>query len=184
MELDLSLFPVERRKAAQGAFDRGNGHLFIELADEDNDHLRIVDDNSAALLGRGIYEQALLEAYAEGASGNWRWAVEDKQWLFDLADRDKLRTAGDRLPFDNHRFTVYRGVSGVEPHRQVRSCSWTLYLHWAVHFAISKNLPDPAVYRAVVGRDEILAYWDRRGEGEVIVYPQVFERVEIEGAAA
>ncbi len=97
--------------------------------------------------------------------------------MLDLADRKKLRNAGDALP-GNGPFTLYRGVAGVGRARHVRGLSWTASLpdaKWfATRYALGFQSPfacleNPAVYRVVVPADDVLAYLTDREEQEFIV---------------
>jgi len=49
------------------------------------------------LIDEGVYDKFLLEAYT-GCSLNYRnWDIHELQWMFEMAERDKLLKAGDPL---------------------------------------------------------------------------------------
>jgi hypothetical protein len=126
--------------------------------------------NQKAFQSKGIFEKALLHSYAATNANNHQVAIGDLQSMFRRCDRDKLLGAGDQLP-DGKEFTVYRGVSGTGRSRRVRSYSWTLDHERAKWFSERFSLPDQAVYRAQVKREQILCFIQERKESEVIVLP-------------
>jgi hypothetical protein len=91
--------------------------------------------------------------------------------MFRVADRARLRAAGDPLP--EPPFTLYRGVAGRGPARRVRGFSWTASRERGPWFAdrFTSLLHDPAVYTITVGEESILAYVNERQEEEFIVDP-------------
>jgi hypothetical protein len=178
MDLDLSLFEPQLCGLARAAFEEGNAGGFL-LCAGNHYGLSIVRDNLLQLLERGIYEPALLTAYTGCRGNNRHWPTTTLQRLFNLADRAKLRAAGDPLP-DGDRFTIYRGVSGSSYYRKVRSFSWTLdreRAEWFAHRFDVLGLADPAVYRAVVRREQVLAFFNGRQEQEIIGRPWRCERM-------
>src|SRR5579872_1965632 len=152
-ELDLSTVSPMLHHQAVRAFDDGDADGFIACVDGGNT-LALVFDNRTALLWRGIYEEALLGALSSANTSNWRTDVID--YLFDIADLDKLRDAGDPLP-GQEPFTLYRGVNGHRGRRRVRGISWTDSLDIACYFASVRYdyLPIGSVYAARVDDIEV-----------------------------
>jgi hypothetical protein len=151
--------------------------------------LFFVWDNAMILRHRGIYERLLLKSYV-GAKGNWsHWNTSTIATLFRLADREKLRAAGEPLPGDGP-FTVYRGVAGIGRRRRLKGFSWTDDYDRACWFAqrpqypMGPLLPNPAVLKATVAADEVLAYTNHREEREFICQPKEFERIRIKHRSA
>ena len=99
------------------------------------------------------------------------------QFMFDWADRDKLRAAGDPLPGPGP-FTVYRGVGRERSERQVDGMSWTLSFDVACYFAL-RGFHDPAVYQATVEAAEVYCFYNDRGEEEFICRPKESKRMKL-----
>jgi hypothetical protein len=121
------------------------------------------------LIDEGVYEKFLLEAYT-GCSLNYHnWDIHELQWMFEMAERDKLLQTGDSLPGPGP-FTIYRGVAGVGSERKVRGISWTGNFEKALWFArrFEIILDKPMVYETVVQREQILAYVNSRNEREFL----------------
>jgi hypothetical protein len=95
--------------------------------------------------------------------------VQYCHYLFFRLDPLKLMDAGDTLP-DGDSFNVYRGVAGTGAKRRVRGYSWTGDVAIATMFAELRahryGLPNPAVFRATVRRQDILAYVNESGRNE------------------
>jgi hypothetical protein len=118
------------------------------------------------------YEVALLEAYIGRRTNYAKWSLADLQSCFTIADRGRLRDAGDPLP-GSGPFTLYRGVAGHGRMRRLRGLSWTSSLERAAWFATRfPHLPDPAVVTVTVNAVKVAAYLDKpvgRGEQEFLV---------------
>jgi len=168
-DLRLDLIPVLLRDKASDAYDSGDALGLLGLPGNEAS-LELVAYNAEALQARGIYEEALLEAFIGTRTNNLRWPVADLARLFDAADRSKLRAAGEPLPGPGP-FVLYGGVAGRGADRRVRGLSWTGTVDTARWFANRFELPDPAVYRATVAAEDVLAYLhaDGRDEAEFIV---------------
>jgi hypothetical protein len=107
--LNLSVVPESLRERAREAFDKGDGLEFVCLVN--NQHaLALVFDNIHAPRERGCYEQALVHAFIGCRVNHSHWPDGVIKFLFRLADKRKLRAAGDSVPEDT--VTVFRGVSG------------------------------------------------------------------------
>jgi hypothetical protein len=150
----------------------------ILYSDVDQLSLRIVALNGAALRAKGIYERALLSAFAH--TNHADWSLLALRRLFASADRGRLRSGGDPLPGPGP-FTIYRGVAGVEPARRVCGLSWTSSAEEARPFAHRLRWPDPGVYRITVRATDVVAYLNMKEEAEfVVMLPETArpERVE------
>ena len=154
------------RDTAMAAVQRGDAVGF--LCCDNIQSLDLVAGNLQRLRAIGLYEAALLSAFTATRTNNLRWPMGELLWLFDTADRARLRVAGDALPGPGP-FSLYRGVAGRWPGRRVRGLSWTGSLERAQWFASRFSLEHPAVYRATVSDDHVLAYVNDRNEQEFIV---------------
>jgi hypothetical protein len=155
--------------SALEAFREGDALGFVHCAFGQN-ALDLVVANILALRKRGIYEEALLTAFTTPRINNSDWPERYITLLFRNANQDKLRAAGDQIP--TRPLVVYRGISGHGHRRRKRGWSWTDSLNAACWFALRMGLPNPAVLKATVNTEEILAFLDR--EREFIVRPKSF----------
>ena len=165
-------------KKAREAFKAGEAKQFVDYVGDDGDTLKIVADNSEALRDRGIYEKALVHAYVNCKSDHRKWSMDVVENLFQLGDRERLRSCGSSLP-GNGPFVVYRGVGREGRERQVRGMSWTLSLDTACGFAMHFG-HDPAVYQAKVTADDVYCYCTERSEEELICRPRCPKRLQID----
>ena len=166
---DLWLDPIPNHLRERAAAALAAGDVFGFLGQTDNDDsLELVCRNAAALLTRGVYERALLDAFTGARVNHARWPQTELRFLFERANRDRLCAAGDPLPGPGP-FTLYRGVAGRGAARRVRGLSWTASLDRAKFFASRFSLHDPAVFRATVTERDVLAYVNDRNEQEFIV---------------
>lgn len=126
--------------------------------------LDLVASGSVVLRARGLYETALLSAYAHTNHAHWsQVAIVD---LFRRADPARLRAAGDALKGTGPR-TIFQGCA---THHEGAGLSWTLDLEQARWFA--DRHPDPTVWSGVVDAADILAYLNAKEEQEVLVLPE------------
>ena len=106
------------------------------------------------------------------------------EFLFAIADRAKLRAAGDALP-STGPFTLYRGVAGIGRARRIRGWSWTASLPIAQWFATRSfhlGAPKPAVYTITIEEPNILVYSNERTENEFIVrVPRTVKILRVRG---
>ena len=79
--------------------------------------LVLVVRNASILRRRGLYEEALLDAWSMTRTNHVTWPPKVITRLFRLANRARLRALGDPLP-GTGPFTLYRGVSGTGPLRR------------------------------------------------------------------
>ncbi|SRR6266496_1225671 len=131
--------------------------------------LDIVLDNWRVLKKAGLLEEAFIEAWSTQKWGTMNWTRPFTRAVFAHLDRAALLKAGDPLP-PGDSFTVYRGVAGTGARRCVRGYSWTGDESIAKDFAAVRaqrfGLPNPAVYRAIIARKDVLAYIDASGRNE------------------
>ncbi len=176
--LDLDLIDKPFRAQSVATFDAGSVVGFLIGSEHGNGRwVDIVQDNMSQLLERGLYEEALLQAYISTSTNHAYRELDELAHLFALADRDRLRAAGQPLPHDGP-FTLYRGVTGRGEERRVRGISWTGDLERAKWFAgqLGKNLHNPAVYTVTVPKSTVLAYVDKRKEDEYLLWPYSLPR--------
>lgn len=171
----LWLNPIPAVLRADAITRLAAGDVLGFLVTAGNEHsLSLVMMNAGTLLDRGLYEPALLHAMTASRTNNAKFPAQHLVYLVSLADRGKLRAAGEPLP-GSGPFTVYRGVAGRTTARRVRGLSWTFSLPLAAWFANRGStvfgLPDPAVYRLTVPEPWALAYVNgsHRGEEELFV---------------
>jgi hypothetical protein len=148
-----------------------------------DDVLAFVESYAPRLKKLGIYEATLLQAYVTRDSNHLNWPMSSIRSLFNAANHRKLLKAGDPLP-DGDSFTVYRGVSGSGRYRRVRSYSWTLdraTAEWFAHRYLQFGAKHPGVYRAVIRREDVLAYYNGSNEEEILCYPQRYRQVPLLG---
>ena len=75
------------------------GDPFVAMGWMPNTHrLAFVADNIYPLLSMGKYEEALLDAYTMPRTNCHHYPMDFLRYLFNKADPDKLRAAGDPIP--------------------------------------------------------------------------------------
>ena len=167
----LAPIPAALREAALAALDGGDWLGFLIKANNE-DGLRLVFSHIAPLQARDCYEPALLHAFTGTRVNNHRYPVAELEILFGLADRDRLRAAGDPLPGPGP-FVLYRGVAGRGRARRIRGLSWTASAErarwFANRYAATRPDSDPAVFRVTIQAHDVLAYSNERNEQEFIV---------------
>jgi hypothetical protein len=155
-----------RRDAAVDALEKGDVIGFLGCTDNAYG-LKLVFMNIGPLRTRGLYETALVNAFTAVSTNHSIWRRDTLAYMFSVADRERLRQAGDPLP--KPPYTVYRGVAGRGRARRVCGYSWTRSLERAKWFANRFSFHDPAVYSVTVDEADILAYINDRNEQEFIV---------------
>jgi hypothetical protein len=160
--------PAFIEQAVQG-FEDGDVGSFLMSTGGRGSQLGLVADNFPMLKKRGIYEECLLWAFTGTRWNSHKWSPSVLKFLFDYADKQKLRDAGETIP-NQPIFQIYRGIAG-DKHRRPSGYSWTLSLDVACWFATRFDLPKPSVLVSEILRDDILAYVGDRGEGELICRP-------------
>lgn len=68
-------------------------------------------------------------------------------------------------------FTIYRGTNREES-EDTPSLSWTIDREKAQWFADRFNHDNPKVLERTIKKEEVLAFYNGRGESEIIVYPK------------
>jgi hypothetical protein len=169
MTLWLEAVPSHLREKAREAFEKGEAAEFVSLVSNESG-LQLVLMNAYVLEDRGMYEDALLEAWYAPAVNTRGVPLRYLEFLFSRANRERLLAAGDRVP-GLGPFQLFRGVAGSGRARRVRGLSWTDSYERAFWFASRfTSLRDPAVFQIHVELPHIFAYLNRRkGEQEFIV---------------
>jgi hypothetical protein len=167
---------------AEDAAARGDPEEILMLLDNTRE-LVFVADNMAWLHTLGKYEVCLAEAFIDTRTNYAHWTLAALKRLFAIADRDRLRAAGDPLP-PGETFTLYRGVAGAGKMRRPSGPSWTADMERAKWFALRvPNLQCRAVYTATVRREDVLFYSNEREEKEYVCFVPRPKRLKIELAA-
>jgi len=169
MQMDLNLSTVEPQLIELAKKALAEGNIFGVMGYMPNtSRLAFVVDNFPVLKERGVYEEALLDAYTGTRTNFSRWSFDLINYLFELADRKKLLECGEPLPGDGP-FTVYRGVSGRGAARRIRGMSWTGSIERAIWFAKRFVFEKPAVFKATVEKRLVYAFCNDRKEEEFLV---------------
>lgn len=177
LELNLRAVPPELHDQAREAFSNGDGRAFAYIAI--GNKLQVVVANLRALKERGIYEQSLLAAFTGCKVNHHGWSEDWMDFMFGYANPILLRAAGGPLP-GRGPIVLYRGISGTGRARRLRGYSWTGSLDVACWFAVRFPwLAAPAVLKATVPAEDILAYVKDRGEQEFIHKPPVSVRIRM-----
>jgi hypothetical protein len=189
-DLNLRAFEDEKRIVFECLADDLKGRPDLRRQQEDNVHLALsawrrrdlegvfaemqgdtklpfVFDNILPLKLHEFYEEALLHAYTRCRTNFASWPTSVLRWMFGLANRRRLVTAGDMWPGPGP-YKVYRGVSGRGRKRRVRGFSWTLSFDKARWFATRYGLEKPMIYEAEINEQHVLAYYNKRGEQEFL----------------
>ncbi len=168
---DFSFISPALQGLAEQCWEQRDADGLMVLLDDDR-RLFFIDQNIDQLKAKGIYEEALLNAWT---SVKYTWLLyfdfSEIIEFFQMADPDKLRDAGDPIP-DQSEFTLYRGVSGTGNARDQNGLSWTASPNVAAWYATRfDHLDDPAVYQATVPRKEIMAYINDRCDQTYLLLP-------------
>jgi hypothetical protein len=143
----------------------------------------IVLDNWPVLRDAGLLEEAFLNAWCTQKFGFPNWTNAFCDAILGLLQREKLLNAGDPMP-PGDSFVVYRGVAGVGRKRRVRGYSWSGDIGVARLFAEIRAhrglLPNPAIYRAEIRREHVLAYINESGrnEQEFLLLPRYLSKIK------
>ena len=168
MGMDLNLSSVEPQliELAKSALVE-NDILKVMGYMPNTRRLVFVIDNYLELKQRGIYEEALFDAYIGTRTNFSRWSFDLIKYLFEKADRGKFFKSGDPLPGDGP-FIIYRGISGCGAARRIRGISWTGSMERAIWFAKRFDFEKPAVFEATVDKCLVYAYSNERSESEFL----------------
>lgn len=95
-----------------------------------------------------------------------------KRW-FQAADKQHLMSEGEKAHFFAlpNKVTVYRGITDL---KGVNGLSWTEDQRIALKFANRFRTKEAYVLTAEIDRDEIIAYFDRANEKEIICQPKEY----------
>ena len=142
----------------------------------------MVLDNWHVLRDAGLVEEAFLDAWCKQKHGFPNWSKPFCDAVVRLLQREKLLAVGDALPAGDS-FTVYRGVAGIGAKRRVHGYSWTGDIDVARNFARLRafyRLPNPAIYRAEIRREHVLAYINESGrnEQEFLLLPRHLSKIK------
>ena len=138
---------------------------------ESHEKLQWVYTNLALLKELGGYERFLSDAYTghNMLMSTYHFSPATLLRLFQLADKEMLRSHGDPLP-DDEFITLYRGVRDVANKASIRSMSWTSNSNTAAWFAEFLNEGTEAgVYTATVHVDSVFLYTNDTGEEEYVI---------------
>lgn len=163
---------------ATSAYVNGDPEGFVYTALSNQHALALVTDNLIALKERGIYEACLLRAFTGCRVNNQQWPDGVLRALFHVADKRKLREAGDPVP-DGDSFVLYRGIAGHGRARRPYGYSWTRSIQVASWFARRLHFPNPSVITTTVEASQVLAYSNARNEDEFIIQPTAYKRVRL-----
>lgn len=169
---DFSMIPAAFMKMAQESWEQGDIET-VMLRIDSHKHMDFVIGNIVRLISRGLFEKAIIEAYTSinfnmGRLPNWK----DLRVMLNLADRKRLREAGDPIP-TKQPIKVYRGVGDGRINTYVRGFSWTSSPEVASYFALDwadrvKN-NDPAVFEVIIKPENIFFFTNARNEAEYVV---------------
>ncbi len=169
---DLTLFPPALQQEALECLKQRNVIRFLCIASNKN-ALSVVRSNMYLLRSLDLYEDALLCAFTACSLNNHHFTLDSLRFLFDWADRERLRASVEPLPGPGP-FILYRGVAGKGPARRVRGISWTGSVgvaKWFANRAGSFGFHDPGVYRLEVEETSVLVYTKTRQEDEFLIDP-------------
>lgn len=154
---------------ATRAFIEGDMGIFL-LTRCNTRALGVVMLNIAPLQEIGKYEEALASAWTVTRANHAGYRMEDVRYLLKIADRSRLRACGDPIP-ERDSFTLFRGCAGKGAAKRKRGFSWTSNYDTAMWFAkrLTPWLKDPAVYKVVVSKDNILFHTNERKESEYVL---------------
>ncbi len=181
LQTQLNVMAVEPFLVEQAVKAFEDGNVAGLLGSCGGSQLAFVADNFPLLRHRGIYEECLLRAFTRARINNHQWQPQVLQILFDYADREKLRAAGQPIP-DEPVFRVYRGIAGIRD-RHPRGFSWSLSKDVACWYATRLGLQRPGVLVSQVKNEAILAFTDSRNEKEVLCRPAKYQEVKMIVAA-
>ena len=101
-KLNLDQIHSTLRDLAQEDYDDGNAIGFVIKASGNGKALDLVADNIDALKQRGIYEEALVDAFTATRTNNRLWPTATLDYIFAEGDIKMFRAAGTPLPATSH----------------------------------------------------------------------------------
>lgn len=148
----------------------------------------LADWNERGLLDDDAVVRSLIEEHWSSTEA-WSADTRLRETMYGLLRRSApIRVLGEpERPLPAGTLTVYRGNLGERP------CggSWTLDRATAEHFASMAMSPRgmflgmyredgvPSIWRATCDSEDVLGYFDDRGEREVVVEPGALDDVEL-----
>lgn len=121
----------------------------------------------------------------ENPSTNQTYTKSALVRLFKRCQPAIMMSSSDLEVFDNlpDEIRIYRGIGKVENPkiraRHVKSLSWSTRVEVAQRFAERRIGGTGEVYQAIISKKDVLAFFDDRGESEVVVDPSKLQRVEL-----
>lgn len=114
--------------------------------------------------------------YVEFPNADANVTTEEFVSFFKSADPKLLMEDEDYATWETlpEEITVYRGISGDG---KVKKLSWTLSEKKAHWFADRWSMQG-SVYRAKIRKEDVFAYFDERGEKEVVLDPKKLFKIE------
>lgn len=128
------------------------------------------------LLDEGEYNEILRDVWTDTEFPHQN-GVAILVVLFDHAKRELLMEKDDYKVFQQlpSRIQVYRGIQNGDA--IVRGLSWSLSKGKAEWFA-QRWSKKGALYRAEIAKEHVYAYFNERGEEEIVLNPQYLKNVE------
>ena len=172
-QLDITKKPDALKKwqeqMAKQIDESHNAHFVYYLL---NDSYRLMFLNDIAkFLSKEEFSDLLGDAWVTSEYANLDENVTKKQLLklFKSADKSKLMSEDELETFENFEdeIVVYRGV-GSGNKNNIKALSWTTSFGKAKWFA-ERWGKGGKIYSATISKENILAYFDRKNEDEVIV---------------
>jgi hypothetical protein len=123
--------------------------------------------------GEDLAASAFVEAWSNATNpGQYE---DDLALILDCMDWDP--PIGDTLPVQRGGYVIYRGVGDLD---HPNGMSWTRDRQVAEFFAYRYRRvarPNPGVLRAIVNRNQVLAYITDRGEAEIVLTPGLSSKI-------
>ena len=137
---------------------------FIEFHDD------VTDKDYWESLGWIYTDSENIHAYADVWRKLFTSDRPERELIMDAEERERLATG---LPA---MFTVWRGY---DPFYEDHQMSWTLNKHKAEFFA-KRYQKDGELARAVVNKSDIIAYFNSRGEEEIVIMPDKLVQINLD----
>lgn len=152
-------------------------HIYYLLNDS---YVLMFVNHAADVLSKEDFNDLLGEAWVKSECANEDANVSKKEVLklFKKADKNLLMSASEKATFKrmDDSFVVYRGVAEGDK-QSTEALSWTTSFGQAKWFA--ERWGNGSVYAATVDKQDVLAYFDRKGEDEVVVDYSKLQNVRV-----
>lgn len=178
-ELDCSSLTDAEIESVKRAIARGEKCITAHIPDK---ALEFVLRNYGLLSKLGVLELSWMQAYVHASHFN-HIPLASLQKVFDACNRQILQEhypiPGRGRFSSGERFSLFRGCAGPD-HRMGMSWLHSLdkAIWYAAHHVAYYELANPAVYAAVVARDEIYCCADHY-DIDYIVCPKAWWRVDV-----